>query len=286
MQKLLNSSISIDIWKYINQKYGKIIYISKQNEAITNKVFYIKTIHTELLLKLLSANNSIINRLDEIKIIQYCMKYNITTNLLDYKVKKYLLFQYIPNSYCLPINNNSLKLICLFANYLSILHNANLKINIRSYKNIINKYANSVSMSSPNINFTLDYAKNILKNIDKFSINLGLSHNDINRFNIMTTKEDSLYIFDFEYSAINDIYFDLASVYINFSKDDFNIFITEYIKITSLNFSIDKLLLYVKLIYIISILWSYKILSYNIINNKLIYENIINTSLIYLKQNM
>jgi thiamine kinase-like enzyme len=289
MKKNFYTIIPINILKNIYNKYGKIIFISQQNEAITNTVFYIETTNNKLLLKLLSKEKSVFNRLDEIKVIKYSMKYNITPKLLDYKLKSYLLFEYVSNYDYLSVDNDCNKAILSLAKHISVIHNADIKINNRSYKNTINKYLKNVMISSDNIhiiNTTLTHSSNILKNIKQFPLNLGLSHNDINNFNVIKTKEGKLYILDFEYASINDIYFDLASVYNTFGKNQFNIFITEYTKITSINFSIDKLLLYVKLIYVISILWAYKMLTNNHINNnKLIYNDIINKNFMYLQQN-
>jgi thiamine kinase-like enzyme len=54
-----------------------------------------------------------------------------------------------------------------------------------------------------------------LQKIKKFKSNLALTHNDLNPKNLIFTK-DHLYLIDFEYAGVNDIYFDLASICVEF----------------------------------------------------------------------
>lgn len=61
------------------------------------------------------------------------------------------------------------------------------------------------------------YIDHILKKLDilKYTLsntkNIGLCHNDLNPSNIIISK-NNLYFIDFEYSAMNDIFWDLASI--------------------------------------------------------------------------
>ncbi|RUM67340.1 MAG: hypothetical protein DSZ06_01420 [Sulfurospirillum sp.] len=55
----------------------------------------------------------------------------------------------------------------------------------------------------------------LLKYLNKFPKNMAVVHSDLNYKNIIFAK-NRVYLIDFEYSSINDIYFDLASICVEF----------------------------------------------------------------------
>ncbi|MBM7835192.1 phosphotransferase [Clostridium sardiniense] len=103
---------------------------------------------------------------------------------------------------------------------------------------------------------TYDYYLELLNYIkNKFPIkNFSLCHNDLNPSNIIVSNNNPLLI-DFEFSALNDIFFDLAtySLFIDDSKKLY--FLKSYLgNIT--DYDIEKLKHYIKLVKLYNGLWS------------------------------
>ncbi len=103
---------------------------------------------------------------------------------------------------------------------------------------------------------TYDYYLKLLNYIEnKFPIKkLSLCHNDLNPSNIIVSNNSPLLI-DFEFSSLNDIFFDLAtySLFINNSKQLY--FLKSYLG-TITNYDIEKLKNYIKLVKLYNGLWS------------------------------
>jgi len=116
------------------------------------------------------------------------------------------------------------------------------------------KLCNSLKLSlPPYINFLIDKLYKLEKELEKNKL-IGLCHNDLNISNILISKTN-LYIIDYEFSAMGDIFFDLATIAwlqsyngrINLLKAYFGTFnIKDY----------DKLIKYLYVVKLLNALWS------------------------------
>lgn len=113
----------------------------------------------------------------------------------------------------------------------------NLKKTLHSYKNVSFK------------------TKILFKNLQNFSSDLVLCHQDLNPKNILFDKK-SIFIIDFEYANINDRYFDLAALCVEFSlnQKEEKIFLNTYFS-SKQPFDRKKLELYKKIYKALCSLW-------------------------------
>lgn len=116
------------------------------------------------------------------------------------------------------------------------------------------KLCNSLKLSlPPYINYLIEKLDILEEELEKNKL-IGLCHNDLNISNILISKT-SLYIIDYEFSGMGDIFFDLATIAwlqsyngrINLLKAYFGTFnIKDY----------DKLLKYLYVVKLLNALWS------------------------------
>ncbi|MFL1781002.1 Phosphotransferase [Candidatus Hepatincolaceae symbiont of Richtersius coronifer] len=268
----------------ITSNFGVIREVKKIDHAFSNKVFYIKTQNQkldnyqaikEVILKVPSKTKKIFfNKLQENKIITTLQPYNITPKILLQNPTKYTLFEYIKAPH-LTSYDLSQTVISQLADILKTLHNHQCKVNLRNFKNIGLKYLHHRERNYPkeNNNYqTLgqDYFKQFkhkdefLKILDlifikiaKFKINYGLCHNDLILTNLLLDTHKKLWIIDFEYASINDIYFDLALLEEILSKEQFTYFISLYFQSSPLPYEAEKLFFYSMVVDYIRITWYY-----------------------------
>ena len=58
--------------------------------------------------------------------------------------------------------------------------------------------------------------KELLSKAKQYSSNIAICHNDLNQNNILW-QEDRVYLIDFDFAGVNDIYFDIAGVILELS---------------------------------------------------------------------
>lgn len=132
---------------------------------------------------------------------------------------------------------------------LSTLHSINLRSNAvdlqNEYKNYNKECLNKETISK------LDFYFSAIKD---YSSELVFCHNDLNQGNILFNKEVKL--IDWEYSCVNDKYFDLANVIIeyDFNKKEEESFLKQYFK-NKQSCNKNKLYLFKILYLALSLLW-------------------------------
>ena len=88
--------------------------------------------------------------------------------------------------------------------------------------------------------------KELLSKAKQYSSNMAICHNDLNQNNVLW-QEDRVYLIDFDFAGVNDIYFDIAGVILEFELDakTKNIFLEAYFN--DLSYDIPKLELYIQI---------------------------------------
>lgn len=156
--------------------------------------------------------------------------------------------KYIPNTRYLDKNNEND--FILIAKALSKLHSSKIKIKTKfSPLKRLNYYKKSIK---PNLHIQSE--KIIIKNYLKYKKTYVPCHNDIVLGN-MLFKDNKLYLIDYEYAALNDPYFDLASFISEndiMEQDKITLFLNTYFKGNA--FETNKL---TDFIHFLDLLWYY-----------------------------
>ncbi|NOR54723.1 MAG: phosphotransferase [Sulfurovum sp.] len=107
--------------------------------------------------------------------------------------------------------------LSLFSEHLQTLHHINLDTEVLNLKSLFKILSTEL--------------KEAFKTIDSFSNELVLCHNDLNPKNCIFL-EKTLKFIDWEFSALNDCYFDLATVCVEFdlNNEDEKYFLSTYFK--------------------------------------------------------
>lgn len=285
MEKTFCKIIPFDLLKHIKCKFGNIAEISNNALSLNNDVFRVKTQSQHLLVKIFNHKIKAINRLDEVKAIGHFHNLSITPKLLDYKINKYLILEYVNSNNILSTGMLHNDIIDNLQKSLCKIHGSNLKLNTRSFGKTIDYYHINTHKIHKNNNIymsLLKYKNDILDEIKSYELNLGVCHNDLHLLNIINYNKHDVYFIDFEYASINDIYFDLASMKLCLSENEFDIFIAKYIKSTNLSFQTKKLDAYVILQYTMAIFWYYYQISINN-ENTMAYTNLVNDTFVKLE---
>lgn len=225
---------------YIKDYFGEIVNITKL-KGLSNYNFLIQYKNkkpelniTYVVLKIFNlnditenSNSDITRELDHLNISPKTL-YN---SFPDYCITEYKHGLHPNNTYFENIENTK-----ALSKILITLNN----IDFHRYKNIsnINFYkTNSILLSQVRNKYCLILKKileTVTKQIDLYSPTLGFCHNDLNNQNIIIDNNNKIWLIDFEYSGISDIFFDLASIRKLFNIHSYNRFL-EYHRQTYLS---------------------------------------------------
>ena len=214
-----------DITYYIENELGKILSISIISHAITNKVYFFKTLKGRFILKIFQHNKEQVFS-KEVFLITHMESYNATPKLVYQKFNKdlsFLILDYQSNN---PIKNRLFQkryFLQDLANKLYLFHNLSISDEYLSKDDgflnfIIFYYENSKNYITNNIffnhtesihNYYLSLFSHPLIQEDNTIV---LTHNDLNKNNILYKKQ-WLFLIDFEYSFKSNPYVDFATIY-------------------------------------------------------------------------
>ena len=248
-------NISADILEHIKKDYGEIQNIVQFHEALSNEVFLIETHKQSLVLKIL-RNTEVYAK--DILISNYCAKENISPKLL-FSSNKYYFIEYIAGGNLnngLPILENHI--VKQMASLVKHFHYAPLTIEPLHFQDLEGYYLNKIQELIINNSYFLNDIKNLMAKvfhtINTFENMMVVSHNDLNPSNFLLDSSKKLWLIDFEYAGYNDAYFDFAIIKNNLTKEQFQLFATEY----GLKINNEKLHYYNILRVYIDLLWHFE----------------------------
>ena len=197
-----------------------------KNQGYCNKNYIVTVNNNKYIVRKLLRND--IDRELEWRVLGLVYLQDITAKPLFYdKVHSFMIFEFLEGRHKRVLNMDDITLLAYSLKKLHsiIIDNKPIRIEIE------------------NQNSELIEA---LKVIEKYPNEYRLCHNDLNPENIIFNK--GVKVIDFEYAGVNDRYFDLASVCIEFKLDIEmqKVFLDAYFKST--NYSMEKLRVY-KVIY-------------------------------------
>lgn len=181
--------------------------------GLNNSNYLIKLQNEKYVLRIPSSDNSN-NFYNEHKILSLIKKYNISPEILYHNQSNgILLSKYIESAkFNLEFYNSSFFLNNLVTT-LKKIHN----LECNNYFNPFNEIYNNIDFLN-SVNFTFNHDIDLLMNkLKELEINLckkihyGLCHNDLNTSNILYFN-NYVYLIDFEFSGMGDIFFDLATI--------------------------------------------------------------------------
>lgn len=250
--------ISNFILNDITKQYGDIISVTKSDIALTNNVFFIDTITSKIVLKVFSLlGEGIIDNSSNFKLMNYFSNLKITPKCLTFR-NDYCILEFMEGTPLQADKLNSTSIANL-TNVMKKIHACDLDIAKRDLRQTFNDYIARIPdklLNLPLIKEVILKSEILFDILSKFKKNLVVCHHDIN-INNFIQKGDDIFILDFEYTTINDLYTDLAPIYSMIGEKNFNIF-TQYYE---LEINQSKLQSYLLVSELLSCLWYFMMLS-------------------------
>lgn len=206
---------------------NKISILEKNYTSITNDVYYVIYKNKNAYYKIYNSKNKILTcRNNEFYIWHLSSKYNISPKILKFKKDNFIISEEFKAN-MFDKNNSSDEEIIQIIRLLKQLHS--LKINKKiEYFDPIGKlkiYSKNETISVNQLNI-INEVSNYLSEFDEYVI----CHNDLIGGNILIDKNKKVNLIDFEFSGLNDKYFDLASFISEnkLNKNQINLIIKTY----------------------------------------------------------
>ena len=182
-----------------------------KNQGFNNISYLVKTTTNKYILRVFRSNDSVnISRNFEYEILKKIYKLKITSKPIFIN-KEFMIYEFIHG-----IHKSKLltKDLINLTKHIKKIHSIKPKIksyNIKQDLKIYNLFLNDFKSKK-----ILNEANRALNAINNLKKELALSHHDLNPKNIIFNNKE-IKIIDWEYAGVNDIFFDLASVCIEFN---------------------------------------------------------------------
>lgn len=193
----------------------KIIELKETSYGITNKNYIVKTQNKTYFCRIPKDMTTINNKQNELEAINLLKNEEYFLEIVYYD-KNMLITEFKPNSKTF-ISNKNLSSILEIAKILKKLHNKNIKTEslfnpietLEQYRYKIYQYPKDKNLAQ------FDF---LIEKFEKYYKPDRLCHNDLVEGNFLFA-DNKIYLIDFEYSGLNDYYFDIASF---ISENDLN----------------------------------------------------------------
>ena len=194
----------------LNERDFNFKIFKKINDGETSEIFLGEFNGRKSIFKLTKRNNFnlIINEYLKSGVIENISKKNVTPNILFYEKKiGLLIYEYIE----IESKNKVVKNIQSIGEQLKKFHQIKFNKRTKTYKDQFNLYINKLNSESKN-----NYLKEAIELFNDLKVHENenenvFSHNDLNAKNILMSKNNIFFI-DFEYSSINNKYFDISKI--------------------------------------------------------------------------
>ena len=203
---------------YINGNYRGIleskVSITDRGFQFSDGIYEVIAVYENRFVDIDLHLNRLIKSLNKLKIkinlkvnqIENISKKNVTPNILFYEKKiGLLIYEYIE----IESKNKIVKNIQSIGEQLKKFHQIKFNKRTKTYKDQFNLYINKLNSESKN-----NYLKEAIELFNDLKMHENenvFSHNDLNANNILISKNNIFFI-DFEYSSINNKYFDISKI--------------------------------------------------------------------------
>lgn len=246
---MLNGKMSI---KILNLKLLKSYNIFKEEllslevlktQGFNNISYLLRTAKKSYILRVFKSNESVnISRDFEFKTQSKAYKQNIAPKPI-FLNEEFMIYEYSKGIHKTKLKKLDIKTL---AKQIKKLHK--IKVQARTY-DLNNDLLNyKIHLKDKESKKFIKESLNSLKKLKKFKKHLVLTHHDLNPKNIIFNK-NNIQIIDWEYAGVNDRFFDLASICIEFklNRKDEKLFLDNYFKKS--NITQYSKLKYFKIIY-------------------------------------
>ncbi|MAD41252.1 MAG: choline kinase [Arcobacter sp.] len=234
------------IKKYNLFKNSKILKLEKlENQGVCNILYKIQTPKKQYILRAFKyAHTNKQSRKNEIKIQKKAFKKKIAAKVYIYDKKNSLMIcDFLKGAHKNKLEKKDIKKL---VKSLRKLHNIKIKDKAYKIKDDFKNYKKILKDKKSKQIIRTSLKK--LKKIKKYKFEKVLCHHDLNQNNILFNKRKVMFI-DWEFSCVNDSFFDLANICFEFKLDkkQEKKLLKEYLKKVKTS-DIKKLALY-KIIY-------------------------------------
>ena len=209
--------LNLEKYDFLKDKKIETFELLK-NQGHCNNNYLLQTPQQNYLIREFKLKN---DRKSEFKVQKAVYKKNIGSKpiLLD-EVQGLMVCEFIEGEHKTKLNPFQLKKL---ASLLEKLHKV--------------KFRKKIILLKKNFKFKDKKVQNAFIVLKKEPKELTLTHNDLHPKNILFSKRD-IKLIDWEYAGINDLYFDLVAIIIEFklSRKDETIFLKSYFKREKINF--------------------------------------------------
>ena len=182
-----------------------------KNQGFNNISYLIKTSTNKYVLRVFKSNDSVnISRNFEYEILKKVHKLNISSKPIFIN-EEFMIYEFIKGIHKTILTSNEIKKLALL---IKKYHKIKPKIKYYDFKKDLKNYAQFLDDFKSNK--LLSQTARTINFIKKYKKELVLIHHDLNPKNIIFNNKE-IKIIDWEYVGINDIFFDLASLCVEFN---------------------------------------------------------------------
>ncbi len=207
--------INIQNIPFFKNKKIKSFFLLK-NQGYNNTNYLVKSKSKDYVLRVFHSKDSL-NRKFEYQIQKKAFLKNIGAKPFYFKKNSYLIYKYIKGIHKIKLQKKDLKiLIKSIKNLHNISINKKLSKNLNNLKVLKNNFYTYKTLLKDKTSHKEIYkAIKEIKKLKEYPFYKGLCHYDLNPQNIIFQRKKVVFI-DWEYARIDDIFFDLASICIEF----------------------------------------------------------------------
>lgn len=201
-------------WNPIN-----ISFIEKLG-GLSSENYKVSYNNNDYFVKICIADYLHTDRINELSILNKVSKINLAPNIYYFSNKSgNMITSWIDGTMPSLDDFNSSNFLNMLSNSLKSLHNLKCEKQFNPFNDIRKRIEICKDLNLPlpkSINILLEFLTYIEYKLNKSPL-IGLCHNDLNASNIILTS-NKLYLVDYEYSSMGDIFFDLATISWFFSE--------------------------------------------------------------------
>ena len=197
-----------------------------KNQGFNNISYLLKTTTNNYVIRVFKSNDSVnISREFEYKIQKKAYKIGIASKPI-FLNEEFMIYEYKKGIHKTKLSKIELKnlvsKIKKFHNFKTTGKHYDLKLDLKNYSN---------TLSTPKSKKLINECFKSIKILEKQKYEAVLTHHDLNPKNIIFSK-NSIKIIDWEYAGVNDRFFDLASLCVEFklNKNEEKIVLDIYFK--------------------------------------------------------
>ncbi|WP_164968116.1 choline/ethanolamine kinase family protein [Arcobacter sp. CECT 8986] len=248
---MLNKSKIKTISFFENKDILKIKKLKIQGLCNTN--YKITTKNKSYILRVFKSNKSVnISREFEYQVQKKAFLKNISPKAYFFDIKNgFLISKYIKGKHKDTLSKKDLKALI---KSIKKIHNLNMNSKVYDFYKDLDYYSNK--LKDEKSKKALKKLRKELLKLSTLKKELALCHHDLNTKNIIFSKKNRIKIIDWEYAGVNDIFFDLATICVeyNLSKKKERLLLKYYFNKNTQS-KYQKLLSYKKVYKLLCFLW-------------------------------